>query len=32
MLEEHLNLARSVYTVAIDCGDFAPDKGRAGNL
>ncbi len=28
MLEEHLNLARSVYTVAIDCGDFAPDKGR----
>lgn len=31
MLEEHLNLARSVYTVAIDCGDFAPDKGREKN-
>ena len=26
MLEEHLNLARSVYTVAIDCGEFAPDQ------
>lgn len=28
MLEEHLNLARSVYTVAIDCGDFKPDKSK----
>lgn len=28
MLEEHLNLARSVYTVAMDCGDFKPDKGE----
>ncbi|NDO50596.1 hypothetical protein FMM75_14750 [Lachnospiraceae bacterium MD335] len=26
LLEEHLNLARSVYTVAIDVGEFAPDK------
>lgn len=26
LLEEHLNLAKSVYTVAIDVGEFAPDK------
>lgn len=26
LLEEHLNLAKSVYTVAMDCGDFAPDE------
>lgn len=28
LLEKHLKLAKSVYTVAIDLGDFEPIKGR----
>lgn len=28
VLEEHLNLAKSVYTVAIDCGNFTPSKAQ----